>query len=73
MGVGGQCHTPFALLPVKTQYPLYRRLAGPQGQSRQVQKMMLPLGFDPRTAQSIVSRYTNYATPAHLFLLYKKY
>ena len=34
MGVGGQCHTPVALCLGKTQYPLYRRLDGPQGQSR---------------------------------------
>jgi len=29
--VGGQCHAPVALPPGKTQYPLYRRLSGPQG------------------------------------------
>jgi hypothetical protein len=41
MGVGGQRHAPDALLPGKTQYPLYRRLGGPQGCSRQIRKMML--------------------------------
>ena len=30
-GVGGQHHAPAALPPVKTRYPLYRRLGGPQG------------------------------------------
>jgi len=59
MGVGGQRHTPAALPPGKTQYPLYRRLGGPQGQSEQVQKISPPLGFDPQTIQSIASRYTD--------------
>ena len=30
MGVGGQRHVPAALPSVKTRYPLYRRLSGPQ-------------------------------------------
>jgi hypothetical protein len=29
MGVGGQLHASAALPPVKTRYPLYRRLGGP--------------------------------------------
>jgi len=33
MGMGGQRHAPTALPPVKTRYPLYRRLDGPQGLS----------------------------------------
>jgi hypothetical protein len=32
-GVGGQRHTPAALSPGKTRYPLYRRLGGPHGRS----------------------------------------
>ena len=32
-GVGGQRHAPATLPPVKTRYPLYRRLGGPQGRS----------------------------------------
>jgi hypothetical protein len=43
-------------------YPLYRRLGGPQGRSRQVRKISPPPGFDPRTFQSVASRYTDYAT-----------
>jgi len=39
MGVGGQGHPPAALHPRITQYPLYRRLGGPQGWSGQVQKI----------------------------------
>jgi len=46
----------------KTRYPLYRRLGGPQGGSGQVQKISPPLGFDPRTIQPVVSRYTDWDT-----------
>jgi len=35
----------------ETQYPLYRRLGGPQGQSGWVQKIWPPPGFDPQTTQ----------------------
>ena len=45
----------------RTQYPLYRRLGGPQGRSGWVENL-IPLGFDPWTIQPIVSRYTNWAT-----------
>jgi hypothetical protein len=47
--------------PGKTRYPLYRRLAGPQGRSGQVRKISPPTGFDPRTFQPVASRYTDYA------------
>jgi hypothetical protein len=46
----------------KTQCPLYRRLAGPLSRSGQVGKISPPPGFDPRTVQPVVSRYTNYTT-----------
>jgi hypothetical protein len=65
MGVGGQHHTPAALPPAKTQYPLCRRLGGPQEQSGWVRKIMFPLRFDPRTVQPTVSPYTDYANPAN--------
>jgi len=58
-GVGGQRHAPAALPPTKTQYPLYRRLGGPQGRSGQVRKISPPPGFDPRTIQPVASRYTD--------------
>ena len=65
MGVGGQHQTPAALPPGKTRYPLYRRLGGPQGRSGRVRKISPPPpGFDPRTVQSIASRYTDWAIPA---------
>jgi len=53
--------TPRALLPQrKTRYPLYRRLGGPQGRSKQMRDIPLPPGFDPRTVQPVASRYTDY-------------
>jgi hypothetical protein len=60
--VGGQHHAPTALPPGETRYPLYRRLRGPQGRSGRVQKISPPRGFDPRTVQPVVSRYSDWAT-----------
>ena len=60
MGVVGQRHPPAALPPGKTRYPLYKRVGGPQDRSGEVQKISLPPGFDPRTVQSVASRYTDY-------------
>ena len=51
-----------SLPPGNTRYPLYRRLGAPQGRSGQVGKILPPPGFDPRTVQSVSSRYTDYAT-----------
>ena len=49
----------------ETQYPLYRSLGEPQGWSGWVWKILLPLGLDSQTVQSITSHYTNSAIPAH--------
>ena len=51
-----------SLPPGKTRHLLYRRLGGPQGRSGQVRKISPPPGFDPRTVQSVASRYTDWAT-----------
>jgi len=59
--VGGQRHAPTALLPGKTQYPMYWRLGGPQGRSGQMRKISPPLEFDPRAVQPVASRYTDWA------------
>jgi hypothetical protein len=62
---GGECSAARPdrnLLPEKNRYPLYRRLVEPQGRSGQVRKISPPPGFDPRTVQSLVSRYTDWAT-----------
>ena len=64
MGVGGQHHAPAALPLGKNRYPLYRRLGGPQGRSWRVQKISPPPRLDPRTVQSVASRYTDWAIPA---------
>ena len=69
-GVGSQRHTPAALPPGKTRYPLYRGLGVTQGRSRRVVKSLTPPGFDPPTVQPVVSRYTNWATgPTFLQLI----
>jgi hypothetical protein len=59
MGVGGQHHAPAALPPGMIRYPLYMRLGRPQGRSGRVLKILPPPGFDPRTVQLVVSRYTD--------------
>ena len=44
----------------ETRYPLYRRLA-PRCLTRQARKILPAPGFEPRTAQSVVRGYTEYA------------
>ena len=46
----------------ENRYPVYRRLSGPQGLSGRVRKISPSPGFDPRTVQSVGSRYTDYTT-----------
>jgi hypothetical protein len=50
-----------SLPPRKTRCPLYKRMGGPQSRSGQVRKISSPPGFDPRTVQPVVSRYTGCA------------
>jgi hypothetical protein len=64
MGVGCQRHVPAALPQGKTRSPLYTRLGGLQERSGRVRKVSSSPGFDPRTAQPVASRYTDYAIPA---------
>jgi hypothetical protein len=59
MWVDGQRHTLAALPPGRTQYPLYRRLGGPQGRSRRVRKISPQPGFDLWTVHSVGLRYTD--------------
>jgi len=49
------------LPPGKTRYPLYRRLGGLQGRSGRAENFV-PTGIRSRTVQSIVSRYSDWAT-----------
>jgi hypothetical protein len=65
MGVN-MCLTPRSgrFTPLKeTWYILYRRLNGPQGRFRRVQKLSLPPEFDPQTVQPVVIRYTDNSVP----------
>ena len=48
------------LPPGKTRYTWYRRLGGSQGRSVRAENLAPP-GFDPRTVQPVVSRYTDWA------------
>jgi len=54
----------------ETQYPMYKRLGGPQGQPGLVQKISLPPGFDPSTIQPVGRCYTNCAVmkPSVVFI-----
>jgi hypothetical protein len=61
MEVGGQCHATDVLPPGITHYPLYRRLGGPQGQSRWMWKILLLPQFNPQTVQTIASCYIDFA------------
>ena len=73
MWVCEQRHAPAALLPGKTQYPLYRRLGGPQSRSGRLPKISLAPVFDPRIVQSVKSRYTDCAILAKVELFIYKY
>jgi len=56
MGVSGQRHIPI---------DLYGRLGGSKGRCERVWKISPPLGFDPRTVQTVASCFTDYGIPAH--------
>jgi hypothetical protein len=73
MGVGALCHALAALLPARTQYPLYRKVGEPQGQSGWVQKILSPPQFDSWTTQPTVSHYIDYAiTKQHKHMLFSQ-
>jgi len=57
--VGDQRHTPAALSPGITRYPLYRRVGGPNSLSGRVWKISHLPGFVPPTLQTVASRYTD--------------
>jgi hypothetical protein len=67
-GMGWLAPRPGRFTPGRdTWYPLCRRLGGPQGRFERLRKISPPPGFDPRTAQPVASRYTDYDNPAHPF------
>jgi len=49
------------LPPGKTRYPFYRRLGGPQCRSGRAENLV-PTGIRSRTAQPVISHYTDWAT-----------
>jgi hypothetical protein len=70
-GVGGQHHASAALLPGReNRYSLCRRVAGPQGGSGRVRKVLSSPGLDPRTVQTEASRYTDRPIPATNIYIY---
>jgi len=72
MGVGGQRHAPAALPPGKTRYPLYRRMVGSQGRSGRMRNIWPPHRDSvPGPSSPAVSRYTDWALPAHTEKQYK--
>ena len=59
----GKCHAPATLYPrERPGTHCTGGWVGPKGRSEQVRKISPPPGFDPRTVQPVVSRYTDYAT-----------
>ena len=70
MWVGGQRHAPAALRPVKTRYPLYRRLGGLQGRSGLVRKISPSAPTGTRSPDRPASSESLYwlSYPAHMFL-----
>jgi hypothetical protein len=62
--VGDQRHAQAALPPVKSRYPLYRRLGGPQGRSGRVRKIYNRevLGLNTNSDNHAESNHTNKCT-----------
>ena len=58
MGVGVSPTPRSPLSPENAQYPLYRGLGGPQGQSGRAENLV-PTGIRSRIVQPVVSRYTD--------------
>jgi len=50
-----------------TRYPLYRRLVWSQGRCGRMRQIAQSPGFDSRTMQTVASRYTDCAIPAHRY------
>ena len=68
--MGIQLQTPAVLPTGKTRCPLCRRMGRPQDRCGRMRKISPPPGFDPRTVQPVVSRYTNCTIPAHMVYRY---
>jgi len=64
MGVGGQSYAPAAVPPGMSQGHRTGGWVGPRAGLDGCEKSPPP-GFDPRTVQPVVSRYTDRAIAAH--------
>ena len=64
-GCEWSAHPGRTLPPGKTRYPLYRRLGWLQGRSERMRETLPPRVIDPRTVQTVASRYTDYASRTH--------
>ena len=60
MGVGGQRHASATLPPGKKRYPFLGGWVGPRSGMEECGKSRPTPGFDPRTVQSVASRYTSF-------------
>ena len=71
MRVGGQCHALATWPPGETRYSLHKTMGGYLGRSGRVRKISHPAEFEPRNAQALQSRYTDYAilVPGKFFCL----
>ena len=70
MGLGGQHHAPAALPPVKDQVPIVQEAGWATGPVWTGAENLAPTpGFDPRTAQPVASRYTDWAIPSACFII----
>jgi hypothetical protein len=63
----GQQHAPAAFTPGKDRVPIVQEAGwSPEPVWIGAENLATP-GFDPRTFQPVVSRYTDYAIPAPIF------
>jgi hypothetical protein len=62
--VCGQHHAPAAFTPWKDPVPVVQEAGWAPEPVWMGAENLAPLGFDPRTLQPVVSRYTDYAIPA---------
>jgi len=60
-GVRSQPHAPAALYPWKVPLPIVQEAGWAPGSVWTGAENLTPTGFDPRNAQSVASRYTDYA------------
>jgi hypothetical protein len=58
-GGGWSAPRPSRFIPGKYPVPIVQEAGWAQGRSGCVRKISPPPGFDPRTIQSVVIRYTN--------------